>query len=252
MSHLFPPSGKNYDRGKHYGRGGRLSRRSLRHLGVALAVAATLLCLTAGPAGAAAPVTRLAYASGEIVPIPAAIPHEEGDMVDRRIVPNLRWIAQRFPIYITDGYSGRLPGAGDHVGCRGCHVRGSDHHTGLAVDIVALNGSGRCDRAWRGITRLARWAEPRQNQPRAPFRWVGYEGDGGHGCGHHLHLSWEHAPTRSFQIAEWVEVFSVNFQGIAQQPRPNRRKAAPKPPPPPPPPGGISTVRAGGVSARGD
>jgi hypothetical protein len=229
-----------------------LTSAAWARLAVAAAVVALLLASAASPANAGPPTSRFAYAGAEIVPIPASIPHEEGDMVDRRIVPNLRWIAQRFPIYVTDGYSGRLPGSGEHVGCRGCHVRGSDHHNGLAVDIVALNGRGGCDAGWRGITRLARWAEPRQNRPLAPFRWVGYNGDSGHGCGHHLHLSWEHAPTRSFQIAEWVEVFSVNFQGIAQQPRPNRRRAAPEPPSPPPPPGGISTVRAGGVSARGD
>jgi hypothetical protein len=41
----------------------------------------------------AAPIpaaTKLLYGTGEIVPIPASIPHEEGDMVDRRILPNLR------------------------------------------------------------------------------------------------------------------------------------------------------------------
>jgi hypothetical protein len=201
----------------------------------------------APPAGAAPPPSRFAYTGAEIVPIPASIPHEEGDMVDRRIVPNLRWIAQRFPIYVTDGYSGRLPGSGEHVGCRGCHVTGSDHHNGLAVDIVALNGRGGCDRAWRGITRLAMWAEPQQNRPVPPFRWVGYDGDAGHGCGHHLHLSWEHAAVRQFQLAEWVEVFSVSFQGVAPRPKPQSKP--PEPPPPPPPPGGISSVRAGGIGA---
>ena len=30
-------------------------------------------------------------------------------------------------------------------------------------------------------------------RPALPFRWVGYDGDAGHGCGHHLHLSWNHA-----------------------------------------------------------
>jgi hypothetical protein len=207
-----------------------------------------LCCWAAGPAAATPTATRLAYAAGEIVPIPAAIPHEEGDMVDRRIVANLRWIAQRFPIYVTDGYSGKLPGGGEHVGCHGCHVRGSDHHNGLAVDIVPLNWSARCDRNWRGITRLARLAEPRQNRPRPPFRWVGYDGDSGHGCGHHLHLSWEHAPVRSFQLAEWVEVFAARFEGIAQKPRP--KPAAPEPPPPPGPRGGVSATRSGGLSPR--
>jgi hypothetical protein len=214
-------------------------------------LAATMLaCLLTAAAASAAPLpTRLAYATGQIVPIPASIPHEEGDMVDRRIVANLRWIAQRFPIYVTDGYSGRLPDGSGRAGCHGCHVKHSDHYNGLAVDIVALNGRGGCDRGWRGITRLAHWAEPRQNRPRAPFRWVGYDGDAGHGCGHHLHLSWEHARAPMFQLAEWVEVFPVRKQGIAEQPQPQTQ---PKPPPPPRPRGGVSVVQAGGVSPRGD
>lgn len=229
----------------------------------ALFVIFAIFGMAAAPAQAAP--TRLAYGTGEIVPIPASIPHEAGDMVDRRIVPNLRWIAKRFPVYVTDGYSGRLPGGGRQVGCRGCHTRGSDHHNGLAVDIVALHGGGRCDRAWRPITRLARWAEPRQNRPRPPFRWVGYDGDSGHGCGHHLHLSWEHAEVREFQLAEWVEVFPVRRQGIARkpQPRPSTPPSGLKPPEGPGgaetgpvpsngPRGGVSAAQSGGVSPRGD
>ena len=53
-----------------------------------------------------------------------------------------------------------------------------------------------------------------QNRPRPPFRWVGYNGDAGHGCGNHLHLSWEHARAPMFQLAEWVEVFPVHDQGV--------------------------------------
>ncbi len=233
---------------------------------IALTLAA--LCLLAMPASAvAAPgKTRIAHAPARIVPIPASIPHEPGDMVDRRILPDLRWLAKRFPIYVTDGYSGRLPGGGRHVGCRGCHVRGSDHHNGLAVDIAALNGGARCDRAWRGITRLARWAEPRQNVPRAPFRWVGYDGDAGHGCGHHLHLSWEHSTVREFAIAQWVEVFRVGRQPVAPPPKPSTPPSGLKPAEGPPggaetepvdsaggPQGGVSASRSGGgVSVRGD
>lgn len=169
-------------------------------------------------------------------------------MVDRRIVPDLRWIAAHFPIYVTDGYSGPLPN-GEHVGCRNCHVKGSDHYNGLAVDVVPLNGSAKCDAAWRGITRLALWAEPQQNRPAAPFRWVGYNSDAGHGCGDHLHLSWEHAAAPMFQLAEWVEVFPVG-DGAASKQRHHRAKSPPKPPPGPS--GGVSTVHSGGLSARGD
>ena len=67
--------------------------------------------------------------------------------------------------------------------------------------------------------RLALWAEPVQNQPVPPFRWVGYDGDAGHGCGNHLHLSWNHAPAAQFQLAEWVEVFPVGPGEPAGQPR---------------------------------
>lgn len=165
-------------------------------------------------------------------------------MVDRRIIPNLRWIAERFPIYVNDGFSGRLPD-GEHIGCHGCHVRGSDHHNGLAVDIVPLTPSSKCDENWRGITRLALWAEPLQNKPRAPFRWVGYDGDAGHGCGHHLHLSWEHAPAPASEVAEWVEVFSVDFTGVSPTPRPSRKPVVPKQPPTPP--GGYATAQSGGL-----
>jgi len=85
----------------------------------AVTLTALIACLCLAPAAGGAPIpTRFVYGSGEIVPIPASIPHEEGDMVDRRIVPNLRWLAQRYPIYVTDGYSGRLPN-GEHAGCRG-------------------------------------------------------------------------------------------------------------------------------------
>jgi hypothetical protein len=241
MSHFPPHNGQNYDRID-------LARRLGQGLLAAAAVLA--LCLLAVSSASAGPTaTRLAYATGEIVPLPAAVPHEEGDMVDRRIVPDLRWIAARFPIYVTDGYSGPLP-SGEHVGCNQCHVRNSDHYNGLAVDVVPLNPSSKCDANWAGITRLAEWAEPLQNQPAPPFRWVGYNGDAGHGCGHHLHLSWQHSPAPQFQLAEWVEVFPP---GPASGRKP--RQPRPKSPPqklPQGPPGGISTLHSGGVSARGD
>jgi hypothetical protein len=218
-------------------------------VGPALLAAALLCAWLAAPASAGPATTRLVYATGEIVPIPASIPHEEGDMVDRRIVANLRWIAQRFPIYVTDGYSGKLP-SGEHVGCHGCHVKHSDHYNGLAVDIVPLYWSSKCDIHWRGITRLAKWAEPQQNKPAAPFRWVGYEGDSGHGCGHHLHLSWEHAPAPQFQLAEWVEVFPVRAQNVTPNPRPKRK--ATSTPSSSGPVGGVSVTQSGGVSPGGD
>lgn len=223
-------------------------RRDGTRLGALIALlCAALLLLAVAQAGATPPTTKLLYAPGKIVPIPASIPHEEGDMVDRRIIPNLRWLAQRYPIYVTDGYSGPLPN-GEHAGCHGCHVKHSDHYNGLAVDIVPIEASFRCDARWKGITRLARWAEPRQNHPVAPFRWVGYNGDAGHGCGHHLHLSWNHAEARQFELAEWVEVFPVTFTGVGEGARGKQTAATDSPSDPS---GGISQDPTGGVSPRG-
>ena len=240
-------------------------RRATRERGALVAIAAAALLVWAAAPASAAPIpTRLIQASGEIVPIPASVPHEAGDMVDRRIVPDLRWLAARYPIYVTDGYSGPLPN-GEHVGCNMCHVRGSDHYNGLAVDLVPLNGTpGKCDASWAPITRLALWAEPVQNEPRPPFRWVGYDGDAGHGCGNHLHLSWEHAPAPMFQLAEWVEVFPVGKQTATKQPPASVPPSGIKPPKGPQggsepepvaepgPRGGISVVQSGGVSPRSD
>jgi hypothetical protein len=222
----------------------KLHRPGTRAIARSVALLATLLlsCWLTSPAPAQPLPTRTVYASGQIVPIPASIPHEEGDMVDRRIVPDLRWIARRFPIYVTDGYSGPLPN-GEHAGCNNCHVHDSDHYNGLAVDVVPLDGTpGKCDGSWAPITRLALWAEPVQNKPRPPFRWVGYEGDAGHGCGNHLHLSWEHALTPMFQLAEWVEVFPAGKEAVAPQPRPKKAVT---------PPGGYATAPTGGLSTAG-
>ena len=220
----------------------------VRLLAVFAASLAPLFAVVAYAEAAPPGPPRVVYGTGEIVPIPAAIPHAEGDMVDRRIVPNLRWIAKRFPIYVTDGYSGPLPN-GERAGCNGCHVRNSDHYNGLAVDIVPLNPSSRCDANWGGITRLALWAEPEPNKPRPPFRWVGYDGDAGHGCGHHLHLSWNHAIAPMFQLAEWVETFPIPA-GEIETTAPKKPRAKPKPKAPAGPPGGIAQMSTGGVSAR--
>jgi hypothetical protein len=239
----FPPdSGKKHDRRDDLP--GRIGRALL-----VLAAVLALGLMAAASSNAGPTSTRIVRTPGEIVPIPAAVPHEEGDMVDSRIVGDLRWIAQHFSIFVTDGYSGPLPD-GEHVGCNNCHVSDSDHYNGLAVDLVPLHGtSGKCDATWTGITRLALWAEPVQNKPVLPFRWVGYDGDAGHGCGNHLHLSWNHAPAARFQLAEWVEVFPTGSV-TPGQPRPPRPTSPPKPPPGPS--GGISSVRSGGLSPRGD
>ena len=89
-----------------------------------------------------------------------------------------------------------------------------EHPLGLAVDIAPGAGG-----TWADVSRLARWAEPRQNHPRLPFRWVGFNGDYNHGhpsvckpsrgCAPHLHLSWAHSPARPRRPARTVWVFGV-------------------------------------------
>ena len=183
--------------------------------------------------------THLVRTPGTLVEIPAAVPHEAGDMVDSRIIPDLRWLAARYPIFVTDGYSGPLAN-GEQIGCDECHASASDHLNGLAVDLVPTVDTPTCDANWTPITALALFAEPEQEKPVAPFRWVGYEGDAGHGCGNHLHLSWNHAPAKPYELAEWVEVFPV-APGSARQ---GRRKKAPKGPK-----GGVVQATTGGVGA---
>jgi len=218
---------------------------------IVLALLALAIALGAPAAASAGPVaTKQVFAVGKIVPIPASVPHEAGDMVDRRIVPDLVWLAKHYPIYVTDGYSGPLPN-GQHVGCDECHARNSDHYNGLAVDLVPLGGGTKCDASWAAITTLAEWAEPIQNEPVPPFRWVGYNGDAGHGCGNHLHLSWNHSPVAMFQLAEWVEVFPVGPGESETAPRTPRAPRAPAPPAPPSgPSGGISRAQTGGVGVH--
>lgn len=107
-----------------------------------------------------------------------AIPGFPGERIDRRLLTDIRRLKHRYKIFITDGYSM------DDV-----HATNGEHPIGLALDIVPNKAKGG---TWADVSALARWAEPRQDRPREPFRWVGYNGDSGHGRGHHLHLSWSH------------------------------------------------------------
>lgn len=134
-------------------------------------------------AGTVSGVRRI-VGGGRIVGIPGF----PGERIDRRLLPDIRWMVARFKIRITDGYA--MTG----------HSRHGEHPLGLGIDIVPGPGG-----SWADVDRLARWAEPRRNRPRAPFRWVGYNGDRGHGRGHHLHLSWRHSRTRPGRIARWVD-----------------------------------------------
>lgn len=115
---------------------------------------------------------RVGAAGSDIIPIPG----NPGKFIHRRILPQLMPLLRRFKLRVTDGFA------------KAGHANNSDHYWGGAVDLVP-----GADGNWDLVDALAKWAEPRQGSPRFPFRWVGYDGDEGHGRGNHLHLSWSHA-----------------------------------------------------------
>ena len=106
------------------------------------------------------------------------IPGFPGEKIDRRLLPDIDWMVNKYDLFITDGYST------DPV-----HARNGEHPIGLAADIVPNKAKGG---TWKRVTKLAKKAEPQQNEPIPPWRWVGYKGDAGHGPHNHLHLSWAH------------------------------------------------------------
>lgn len=105
------------------------------------------------------------------------LPGDPGESIDQRILADVLFIEKNFKVRVTDGYA--------PTG----HAAGGEHPRGLAVDVVPDTRRGG---TWDDVDRLAAWAEPKQNDPRDPFRWVGYTGDPNHGRGNHLHLSWGH------------------------------------------------------------
>jgi hypothetical protein len=125
----------------------------------------------------------------------ASVPGFPGEKCDRRILPNLVYLIQRYRLAVTDCYA--LAG----------HEPDGEHPMGLGVDLVPAAGG-----SWSLVAKLAAAAEPSQNAPRPPFRWVGWNGDSGHGdpahAGRnaHLHLSWNHGGGGFDQPAEWVLV----------------------------------------------
>ena len=95
---------------------------------------------------------------GRFVPIPGF----PGEKIDRRLLPDIRWMERRYDIFITDGYST------DPV-----HAGNGEHPIGLATDIVPNRAKGG---TWNEIGEPShRKAEPRQDQPIPPWRWVGLE-----------------------------------------------------------------------------
>ena len=153
-----------------------------------------------GPAGSVGGVRRRT-GGGRLFEIPG----QTWARVDRRILPDVLYLVRRYHVRITEGYG--------TIG----HEPFGEHPLGLAVDIEPGAGG-----TWADVSRLARWAEPRQNHPRAPFRWVGWNGDFNHGhpsvckprlgCAPHLHLSWSHSPTPSRHLARTVRVFDLRGQ----------------------------------------
>lgn len=128
----------------------------------------------------------LTTGGAKIVPIPGF----PGERIDQRLLNDIKYLTKRYKIFVTDGYSG------DPV-----HAANGEHPLGLALDIVPNAAAGG---TWADIDRLATFAEPTQDHPISPFRWVGYDGDAGHGRGNHLHLSWNHSDTKPGTIAESV------------------------------------------------
>jgi hypothetical protein len=136
---------------------------------------------------------------GRWVPIPG----QTWALVDRRILSDVLYLIRRYRVLITDGFA--------TTG----HAPFGEHPLGLAVDIEPGPGG-----TWADVSRLARWAEPRQHHPRPPFRWVGWNGDYNHGhpsqckpsrgCSPHLHLSWAHSPGGPGRPVTTVWVFEVD------------------------------------------
>ena len=150
--------------------------------------------------GAAGAVGRLRWLTGGGRWIP--VPGQTWARVDRRILPDVLYLVRRYHVRIVEGYG--------TVG----HEPFGEHPLGLAVDIEPGAGG-----SWDDVSKLARWAEPVQNRPRGPFRWVGWNGDFNHGdpsvckprlgCAPHLHLSWSHTQTPPRHLARAVRVFDV-------------------------------------------
>lgn len=161
------------------------------------------------------------------------VPGFPGERIDRRLLSDVKWLQRRYKIFVTDGFS-----------TSDVHAWNGEHPIGLALDIVPNKAAGG---TWRDITRLANWAEPRQDRPRTPFRWVGYDGDSGHGRGHHLHLSWNHSMTKPERPAQTV--YTVRCPGTGGG---TSEPVEPKPPEPEPePPTGGPVAGSGGGGGTG-
>jgi hypothetical protein len=136
------------------------------------------------------------------------IPGFPGERIDSRLLADIAWMVRRYKIFITDGYA------------TSGHAPNGEHPIGLAIDVIPNTAVGG---TWRKVAKLARKAEPMQNQPRAPFRWVGWNGDANHGRGNHLHLSWMHSPTQPSHPAQVVYT-RICPEGSQPAPTPSRAR----------------------------
>lgn len=176
-----------------------------------VAVAAVVVGVLAAVAFAEMTSTRLGpklcetEGGGRFVKIPGF----PGERIDRRLLADIEFLRRKYKdkIFITDGYS-----------TSDVHARNGEHPIGLALDIIPNLDKTR---KWRKVSRLAKWAEPKQNRPRTPFRWVGYNGDAGHGRGDHLHLSWSHSPTRPEKPARTVYTIKCSEDAELVEPEPD-------------------------------
>ena len=137
------------------GDAGRRGAPSRRPPAVALLVALTTLGLAALAVASPMQSTKLGprlcetTGGGKFVRIPGF----PGEMIDRRLLTDIKWIEQRYPIFITDGYSM------DDV-----HAENGEHPIGLALDIVPNRAEGG---HWGDITALARLGRAAPEPPEA-------------------------------------------------------------------------------------
>jgi len=132
------------------------------------------------------------FQTGGIVPIPG----QPGEFIAKSILSDVLALIRRYKVRVTDGYAATG------------HAAGGEHPLGLAVDLVPAAGG-----SWNLVDQLAHWAEPQQNRPRFPFRWVGYDGDPGHGRGNHLHLSWLHDRSAAGAIGVPMQIPALGIEG---------------------------------------
>ena len=116
-----------------------------------------------------------------------------GAVCDRRIVPDVQLLLERYKMALGDCYSAGGP-----------HKALGEHPLGLATDLVPGRGG-----SWELLAKAARdfgWRESCgasgcAGQLPAPFRFIGWNGYAGHGdpahvgSQAHLHFSWQHTPT---------------------------------------------------------